>query len=52
MESRIKSVCPFLLTLQVNEQDQSIIAQLSETPTPAMISAIITHFGFVDYENN
>lgn len=52
MESRIKSVCPFLLTLQLNEQDQSIIAQLSETPTPAMILDIIIHFGFEAYENN
>ncbi len=52
MESRIKSVCPFLLTLQINEQDQSIIAQLSEAPTPAMIRDIIIHFGFEEYENN
>lgn len=51
MESRIKSVCPFLLTLQLNEQDQSMIAQLSEAPTPAMIRDIIIHFGFEEYEN-
>ena len=52
MESRIKSICPFLLTLQLNEQDQSIIAQLAETPTPDMIQEIIIHFGFESYENN
>jgi len=52
MESRIKSICPFLVSLQLNPQLQTITAVVTGSVTESMINDIITHFGFVGYEIN
>ncbi len=52
MESRIKSVNPTLLSLTLNEIDQSITAVFSQAPSSLNINDIIIHFGFVGYETH
>lgn len=52
MESRIKSVNPTLISLTLNESDQSITAVFSQAPSSLNINDIIIHFGFVGYETH
>lgn len=52
MQDRLRTAYPFLLSIQLDATAEHIVATVNDTPTPEMITDIITHFGFDGYEQH